>query len=156
MFTVQLLLLTISLQTIKDVQEPGRMICSFPAVTDCTINFLCTFQIVWVEITQLRIHQKRENRRTWWGRFLLLWDINSTHTYEPPFKSINLDHKFWLNSQISRTLKISLGIHPRNMNGIHPFFLTISFSSCRIFIKVHNFLFLIFFPLPSYKWVCVW
>lgn len=57
MFTVQLLLLTISLQIIKDVQEPGGMIGNFPAVNDSTINFLCTSQVVRMEITQLRIQE---------------------------------------------------------------------------------------------------
>lgn len=51
MFTVQLLLLAVTLQNIKDVQKSGSMFCDFPAVTDCTINGLCAFR---------RIHQKRE------------------------------------------------------------------------------------------------
>lgn len=75
--------------------------------------------------------------------------IHTSH----PFNSINLDQKFWLNPQISRTLKILLGIHPRNKSGVHLFLLIIVFLSCSICTKVHLFL---FFSPPNYEWVCVW
>lgn len=62
MFTVQLLLLTISLQITKEVQEPGGMIGNFPAVTDCTINFLRTSQVVRMESIQT-IKNSSEERK---------------------------------------------------------------------------------------------
>lgn len=72
MFTVQLLLPALPLKIIKDAQKSGSTFCNFPAVTDCTINVLCAFEIVRMEIAQLRIHEKRENRRAWGGRSPLL------------------------------------------------------------------------------------